>query len=162
MGTWEKSPDDILFASESPLWDRYPQHVARAFLAVCYEDLLPALEEPLDVPFDEDEVAAEAIEAFVQRWGGWSDESFVRVLAHARDRDRLAAIFAIGHGPLPDAANVLAPCLTSPNILERYAAAIMLGLRRDERALPVLEEYLLADAPTVEVKHPRLGVKLLR
>lgn len=48
----------------------------------------------------------------------------------------------------------------SPNILERCAAAIILGLRHDERALPILEQYLLMDMPTVETEDPQTGKKI--
>jgi hypothetical protein len=162
MGTWDKSPDDVLFGYEPALWDRYPRHVVRAFFAVSYDDTMAAPQGTFDLPPDEDQVAAAAIEAFAQRWGGLSDEVFVRVLEQARGRDRLAAIFAIGHGSLPHAADLLAPLLASFDVLERYAAALVLGLRRDERALPVLAEYLLADEPIVEAMVPRLGKKIRR
>lgn len=152
MGTWDKSPEDVLFGYEAELWDRYPRHVVRAFFAVSYDDVIPITKGDV---YNEDEEVAKAIDAFAQRWGGLSDEIFVHVLKQAQDRDRLAAIFAIGHGSLPQAADLLAPWLKSPDVLERYATAIVLGLRRDERALPMLKEYLLADEPILEIESPQ-------
>lgn len=154
MGKWSKSPGDVLFGYEPELWDRYPRHIVQAFFAVSYEDIIPVTEGDF---YNQDEEAAKAIEAFVQRWGGLSDEVLVHVLKQAQDRDRLTAIFAIGHSSLPYAADLLAPLLESPDLLVRCATAIVLVLRRDERSLPALEEYLLADAPIVEAEHPRHG-----
>lgn len=159
MGTWSRSHEDVLFGYEAELWDRYPRHVAQAFFAVSYENALPITEGDC---YNQDEEAAKAIEAFTQRWGGLSDEVFVHVLQQAQDRDRLAALFAIGHSSLLHAADLLAPFLASPDLLVRCAAAVVLELRRDERSLPVLEEYLLADAPTLEAEGPRLGGKIRR
>jgi hypothetical protein len=155
MGKWIKPLEDILTGYEAELWDRYPRHVVQAFFAVNYDNSMPILNgPPYPWPRDEDEVVAEAIEAFVQRWGGLSNEIFVQVLKQAQGRDRLVAMFTIGFSPLPQAANLLAPFLVSTDLLERCAAAIMLGSRRDERALPILEEYLLAEVPIIEVKVP--------
>jgi hypothetical protein len=64
------------------------------------------------------------------------------VLEQGSGRDRLAAILAIGHSPLPQVADLLAPFLESAERKERWAAACMLALRRDERAWPVLADNL--------------------
>ncbi len=128
--------------------DRYPLHVARAFVAVDYHDHGPLDEDEAWRPFQL--VIAEDIQAFAQRWGGVDEATFVRVLQQGSGRDRLVAIFAIGYSQLPQAAELLTSFLASPDLLERCAAAVVLGFRRDERALPVLEEYLLCDVPTDE------------
>ena len=154
MGTWEKSHEEVIFGYEAELWDRYPHHVVRAFFAVSYTDIIPVSQGDI---YNEDEEVGKAIEAFAHRWGGLSDETFLQVLKQAQDRDRLVAIFAVGHSSLPQAADVLAPFLNSASLLERYAAAIVLGLRRDERSLPVLEEYILADEPVIAVEDSHQG-----
>lgn len=141
MSWWNLAPDTLLFGEEDYLTDRYPQHVAKAFIAVDDSDF-DAREKAFE------EVVEEAIVSFAQRWGGLDDATFLRVLQQGSGRDRLAAIFAIGHSPLPQAAELLAPFLGSADLQERCAAACMLALRRDERALPVLAEYLLHDAPS--------------
>ena len=143
MRWWNLAPDSMIFGDESYLTDRYPQHVAKAFLAVDYDDSEPGSSEVEYV-----DLAEKAIVSFAQRWGGPDDATFLRVLQQATGRDRLAAIFAIGHSSLPQAVELLAPFLGSADFLERCAAACMLALRRDERALPVLAEYLPHDAPT--------------
>lgn len=159
MGRWNKSPEDVLFGYEPELWDRYPRHVVQAFFAVNYDDVIPITEGD---GYDQVEEVTKAIEAFAQRWGGLSDEVLVYALVQAEDRDRLTAMFAIGHSTLPDAADLLVPWLVSSNVLERCAAAIVLGLRHDERVFPVLEDYLLIDMPTVEIEDPRTGKNIQR
>lgn len=138
----------MLSADESWFIGRYPQHVARAFINVSYDDSDPTSEGWQWRPFHH--LVEEAIESFANRWGGLDDTTFLRVLQQEAGRDRLAAIFAIGHSSLPQAADLLAPFLQSADQLERCAAACCLALKRDERALPVLEEYLLCDPPTNE------------
>ena len=96
----------------------------------------------------------DAIEAFAQRRGGLSEETFLHTLQETQGRDRLVSIFAIGYNILLPAEDLLAPFLASDDLLERYAAAIVLGLRHDDRAVPILEEYLLADPPLIEVPPP--------
>lgn len=81
------------------------------------------------------------------------------VLREGVGRDRLAAIFAIGHSALPQAVELLVPLLQSSEQLERCAAACCLGLRRDERAITVLEEYLLHEPPTDSSGRPVPGAE---
>ncbi len=79
----------------------------------------------------------------------------LRVLHEGKGADRLAAIFAIGHNPaLTQATDLLLPFLTSSDLLERCAVACMFALRRDERALPILEEYLCVEPDEVYGHYP--------
>lgn len=130
---------------------RYPRHVAHAFIVVSYDDD-NTLEENDTLPYQRR--IEMAIQRFAQRWGGLDDLVFVRVLHEAtRRRDRLAAIFAVGANSAMTDAEALAllePLLRSSDQLERCAAACMFALRRDERAIPVLEEYLLHEPPKDE------------
>ena len=153
MGLWNKSLEEILERYNAKLEGNYPRHVASAFFAVSYDDSPPASEigPPYPWPRDEEEIVTEAIEAFAQRWGGLSDEIFLRALHKTQGRDHLVALFALGYDTTFPAEEVLSPFLASEDLLERCAAAIVLGLRHDERAIPVLEEYLLADVPLIEV-----------
>jgi HEAT repeat protein len=141
MSWWNLAPDTPLFGGEYSFRDRYPQYVAKAFIAVedsDYDASKKAFEE----------VVEEAIVSFAQCWGGVDDATLLRVLEQGSGRDRLAAILAIGHSPLPQAADVLDPFLESTELQERWAAACMLALHRDERAWPMLAEYLPRDAPS--------------
>lgn len=151
MGMWNKTHEDVIFGYEADLWDRYPRHVVQAFFAVSYTDIIAVSQGDV---YHEDEEISNALEAFAQRWGGLSDNIFLRVLTQAQDRDRRAAIFAIGQSDFPQAVDVLVPFLKSSQTLERYAAALVLGLRRDARALPIVEEYILADEPCLDDGHP--------
>ena len=153
MGLWNKSLEEILERYNAKLEGNYPRHVASAFFAVSYDDSPPASEigPPYPWPRDEEEIVTEAIESFAQRWGGLSDEIFLRALHETQGRDHLVALFALGYNTAFPAEEVLSPFLESEDLLERCAVAIVLGLRHDERAIPVLEEYLLADVPLIEV-----------
>lgn len=149
MSRWEYSLDKPMSYDEYFFVPRYPRHVARAFIAVNYDDREEIAEEEIMTPYQK--WIEEAIQSFAKRWGGLDDAVFVRALQEAKGRDRLAAIFAIGHhSGLAQALDLLAPFLASANQLERCAAACMFTLRRDERALPVLEEYFLQEAPEDE------------
>lgn len=148
MSWWKAYPDNKLFADEAWFIGRYPQQVAKAFISVSYDDSDPTSEGWQWRPFHL--LVEEAIESFAKRWGDLDDTTFLRVLEQGEGRDRLAAIFAIGHSSLPQAADLLVPFLHSTDQLERCAAACCLALKRDKRALPVLEEYLLCDPPTNE------------
>jgi hypothetical protein len=146
MSWWRKLPDNRLSDDESWFIGRYPLHVAQAFIAVSYDDSDPQSEGWQWRPFQE--LVEEAIISFKKRLGGLDDATFEKVLHEATDRDRLTAIFALGHNhQLPQAADLLAPFLASPKQLERCAAACCLSLRQDERALPILEEYFLCEPP---------------
>jgi hypothetical protein len=158
MSWWNLAPESMIFPDEGYLTDSYPQHVAKAFLAVDFDESdVDAMEKSYV------ELAEEAMVAFAHRWGGLDDATFLRVLQQGKGRDRLVAIFAIGHSALPQAAELLAPLLESADFLERCAAACMLALRRDERALPVLVDYLQHDAPTEDrggYRRPVRGVEI--
>ncbi len=149
MVWWDHRPETTLFADEGYLVPRYPQNVARAFISINYDDRDPDDEDWEKWP-PYYQLMTEAIESFAQRWGGLDEATFLRVLREGHGRDKLAAIFTIGHSQLPQAIDVLTPFLTDSDQLVRSAAACCLGLRRDERALPVLKEYLLSDVPTLK------------
>ncbi len=150
MSEWNYSLGEVMSGDEFYLVPRYPRHVAQAFIAVSYDihEIVKERDDPW-VPYHL--VSEEAILSFAQRWGGLDDAVFLRALQEAKGRDRLAAIFALGHNSaLAHAMDLLAPFLTSSDQLERCAAACMYALRRDGRALPVLKEYLLHGPPEDE------------
>nr|BBH92303.1 hypothetical protein KTA_05020 [Thermogemmatispora argillosa] len=147
---WGKEfPQRLIFGEEGFFTEprylprQYPYYVARAFLSVQYDD------EPRE---DEEvyywyRVAWEATEAFVERWGGVDEETLRRVLREGEGRDRLAAVFALGHSPFEGVNEELAALLEEPDWLLRCAAACCLVLRRDERATPLIERYLALPTP---------------
>ncbi|MBO0783874.1 MAG: hypothetical protein J2P37_34135, partial [Ktedonobacteraceae bacterium] len=91
MSGWRKLPHNMLSADESYFLGRYPQHVARAFIAVDYDDRDPLSEGWEYRPYPQ--LMEEAMASFSQRWGGLGDAVFVRALKEGTGRDRLAAIF---------------------------------------------------------------------
>ncbi|WP_141727749.1 HEAT repeat domain-containing protein, partial [Thermogemmatispora onikobensis] len=147
---WKEFPEGLIFGEESFLTEpgylprQYPRSIARAFLSLTYpeheqgpprEEAGPA--EEVERPWYR--VAWEAAEAFVERWGGVDEETLKRVLREGEGRDRLAAVFALGHSSGEGINEMLAPLLGHPDWLLRCAAACCLVLRRDERAIPVIE-----------------------
>ncbi|WP_052889529.1 HEAT repeat domain-containing protein [Thermogemmatispora carboxidivorans] len=148
---WKEFPQGLIFGEEGFFTEpgylprQYPYYVARAFLSVQYDDE-PREDEEV---YDWYRVAWEAAEAFVERWGGVDEETLRRVLREGEGRDRLAAAFALGHSPFEGVNETLAPLLEHPDWLLRCAAACCLALRRDERAIPVIERYLLTPEPTM-------------
>ncbi len=149
MGEWDYSLGEPISWDEGYFVPRYPRHVAQAFIEVSYDDAKIPEEEALHTPYQQ--FIEKDIQRFAERWGGLGDAAFLRALQEAQGRDRLVAIFALGHNSLlSEATDLLAPFLSSPDQLERCAAACMFALRRDERALPVLEEYLLHEPPKDE------------
>lgn len=151
MGLWDYELEAMLYGYDAELWEIYPKPIVQAFFAISYDDSPPVTGPPYPWPRDEVELVSEAIEAFSQRRGGLSDEIFLRTLQEAHGRDRLVSIFALGYNRSFPAEEVLFPFLASHDLLERCATAIVLGLRHDERVVPVLEEYLLTDVPLIEV-----------
>lgn len=149
MGKWEYSLGKAISWDECYFVPRYPQHIAQAFIAVNYDDSEMLNGEETTTPYQQ--VIEEAIRHFAQRWGGLDDAILLRALQETHGRDRLVAIFALGqNSACTDALTLLSPFLTSSDQLERCAAACMFALRRDERAIPVLEEYLLHEPPENE------------
>ncbi|WP_376796906.1 HEAT repeat domain-containing protein [Thermogemmatispora sp.] len=149
---WKTFPDGYIFGEEGfftqpgYLPRQYPLYVARAFLSVDYDEPLFSQDEP-EQPWYR--LAWEAAEAFSQRWGGFDEATLQLVLHQGPLPDQLAAVFALGHSSFPGANDSLAPLLHSNDWLLRGAAACCLVLRRDERAIPVIERYLLTPAPTL-------------
>jgi hypothetical protein len=84
--------------------------------------------------------------AFTQRWGGLSDEAFTRALTSGTREEKSLAIFALGKEKTAQSDALLDAHLQSQEPTERWPSALVLGERRDPRALPVLlallHEYL--------------------
>jgi hypothetical protein len=140
MSWWKLTPEII---AEEYFSERYPSPALRAFLSVNLNDRPPEEEErnPICYP----DCIEDAMQAFLQRWGGLETQIFLQVLKEGTGSDRLLAIFALGYSDFSQAAEVLAPFLDSPHQLERCAAAYMLAMRRDPRAISRFEEYLLEE-----------------
>lgn len=86
----------------------------------------------------------EHVEKFHERWGGFDDETFVRVLDQkGKSQERVFALFALGHLATPGVASLLSPFLESSERMERWASAIALGRLKEERVLPSLQKMLL-------------------
>lgn len=125
--------------------DRYPDHVEFALARLGFPD-------------DDEEDAF--ITDFRRRWGGFTLEAFLKVLAETihdgenQARDRLFTLFAAGalSGEQGEAAaqHVL-PYLESADGRERWAAAIGRGAQGDQRVVPtlctMLTEYLPEQLP---------------
>ncbi|GCE12013.1 HEAT repeat domain-containing protein [Tengunoibacter tsumagoiensis] len=156
MSIWSNTIDiwkDEAFTDDEGYFSHiYPRNVARAFIWVSYDDRTDEEKENHWRPYHE--LIFEAMDAFALRWGGLSDATFLRVLREAQGADRLVALFAIGHSHLPEADEVLLPFLESPDLFERCASANCLALRKNERALPVLEEYFRTECPVDEMGLP--------
>ncbi|MBX5449711.1 MAG: HEAT repeat domain-containing protein [Thermogemmatispora sp.] len=152
---WKEFPEGLIFKEEEwftkpgYLPRQYPRYLARACLSLTYPEQGPIREE---AGTEETErpwyrLAWEVAEAFVERWEGEDEETLKRVLREGEGRDRLAAVFALGHSAFEGVNETLAPLLEHPDWLLRCAAACCLVLRRDERAIPVIERYLLLPVP---------------
>lgn len=85
----------------------------------------------------------EKYEAFASRWGGLDLETFEHVLRVGDGEDRILAIFVVGATDHVLAAESLLPFLSSPKRMERWASALALGMRKDERACPAMQALLL-------------------
>lgn len=81
--------------------------------------------------------------AFQQYWGSFDLDTFKRVLQEGNEADRLVALFAPGYLAYEETRELLAPFLSSPVGKERWASAIVLGERKDERGFAVLGELLV-------------------
>lgn len=128
----------------------YPLHIRRAFAWVgVYEDPYRYHEQPGGIPEtdrkDPWHLARDNIQRFVQRWGGVDEAALLRALQEDTGVDRIKAIFAIGYSPFPHALDIIAPYLSSPNRIERCAAACVMGVQLDERAIEGLKEFFLHD-----------------
>ena len=86
----------------------------------------------------------EMAEAYASRWGGLDMQTFQRVLEEGQGDDKVIAIFAIGLSGASEAQACLVPLLESPVDVQRWASACCLGLLKDERAIPALEQMLVA------------------
>lgn len=90
------------------------------------------------------------LETFAEECGGFDEMSLLRTLADGQQQSAtrtLFALYALGRlGTLP-ARDTLASCLTSDEVLERWASALGLGALRDERAVTVLYQMLIEYRP---------------
>ena len=121
----------------------YPFPIIRAFteVQIDYEGM------------EKDSGPEEVIKYFVSRWGGLDLDTFVHVLEVGQQDEKLLAIFVLGYTGLPQFQEVLVSLLRSPIQVERWASACLLGMMRDERALPHLQELLVIALP-----HKKLGI----
>jgi hypothetical protein len=149
MGLWEKMKNGVQ-GNDGVVMD-YPHHIRRAFAWVGvsenpygYEEKTPEEQATFEEKSLED-LIRENVQRFVQRWGGVEEAALLRALDEDRGIDRLKAIFAIGYSPFPHALDLIAPYLASANRIERCAAACVMGVHHDERAIAVLKEYYLHD-----------------
>lgn len=84
---------------------------------------------------------------FTQRWGGLSDEAFTQALTSGTREEKALAIFALGKQETTQSDALLDAHLRSQEPMERWPAALVLGERRDPRALPVLIALLDESLP---------------
>jgi len=93
-----------------------------------------------------DEIEKEKyIDEFAVRWGDLSAEAFKRALQHGDAEEKLFALFALGYLVPPDGERLLIPFLDSPFRKERWASALALGKRKNERAFALLQELLVEE-----------------
>ena len=109
-----------------------PEYLVRAFTQLYFRGL-----------------SEESYEDFASRWGGLDNAAFHRALSQGQGEDKALAIFTIGYSGTPQAAEEIAPFLQDAERMARWASALCLGERGDERALPALETMLL-EGLTVE------------
>jgi hypothetical protein len=122
----------------------FPSYIDWAFSIVAYEN-----ETGLEYSIEE------AIEAFASRWGGLDKDTFRHVLEVGQGVEKLIAIFALGESNIPQAQEWLFPLLSSVVEVERWASACCLGMMKDERAIPQLQEMLLFER-SVEAPYPSM------
>jgi hypothetical protein len=88
---------------------------------------------------------------FVKRWGDLDLATFARALREGDRREQQVSAFAIGYTESTWARNLLLPLLHSEYPEVRWAAALMLGNRREKAAFPVLigmlQEFLPPNPP---------------
>jgi hypothetical protein len=80
--------------------------------------------------------------AFTQRWGSFSDETFVRALTAGTPEEKTLAIFALARSDHARVDELLHACVKSNKPMERWASVLALGERRDEHVLPLLAALL--------------------
>ncbi len=88
----------------------------------------------------------QGIDSFAQRWGGLNGEAFTHALEKGTAEEKALALFALSYSDAPQAQTALYAHLAVPESMQRWASALCLGERKDERGLPVLisllEEFL--------------------
>ena len=92
-------------------------------------------------PYDE-----EYIQAIIAKWGDVHPNTLQKIMREGDDYERAFAVFAYGFQPDVPVEEILVPLLQSTDPLKRWASAICLGKRKDERALDnlctMLTEFL--------------------
>jgi hypothetical protein len=149
MGFQEVIDNALLGGEQEALMD-YPLHIRRAFAWVGvyndpYHDKETSEEELESNQKNPWDLVRENVQEFIQCWGGLEEAALLRALHEDTGIDRLKAIFAIGYSPFPHALDTIAPYLKSSDRIERCAAACVMGVQRDERAIEVLKEFYLQD-----------------
>jgi len=117
-----------------------PEYVIRAFRQIYFESL-----------------SEEKYEDFASRWGGLDDTAFHRALSQGQGDDKALAIFTIGYSGTPQAIEEIAPFLHDAERMARWASALCLGERGDERALSNLETMLLEGLTLEEYRRAYQG-----
>ena len=103
--------------------------------------LSPPLAEAFERVYEADN-DEEKLEAFASTWGGISEALLEKIIATGKGKDKVLALFAAGYAAIPSLENILLAHLHSPVQKERWAAALSLGSRKEERAFPFLEAML--------------------
>ncbi len=104
--------------------DARPDYLDRAFRAVYYGG---------DSERD--------IDTFAQRWHGLEAEAFLRAFESGTPEEKAVALFALSYSNHPNAQAILSTALESVEPMERWASALSLAERKDERVLPVLLSF---------------------
>jgi hypothetical protein len=107
------------------LMDSWPEYVDHAFRAVSYGGQYE-----------------QALDSFAQRWGGLDVEAFTHALEKGSSEEKALALFALSYSDAPQAQTALYAHLEASEPMERWASALCLGERKDERGLPVLTSLL--------------------
>jgi hypothetical protein len=92
-----------------------------------------------------DEEIQEIVEAFTRRWGGLEANAFAQALQEGNETDRIWALFALSRLAPLGVEERFVPFLHSLVRKERWASAIALGRKRDERAFAALRELLVEE-----------------
>jgi hypothetical protein len=151
MSLWHKQVGPtLLWGGEEELM-AYPPHIRRAFawMNAFADDTRDEKQEAEDEAAKKQkyygDFMRENVQRFAQRWGGLEEAALLRALHEDGGIDRLTAIFALGYSSFPHALDIIASYLESTHRLERCAAACVMGVKRDERAISVLKEFYLQD-----------------
>lgn len=90
-----------------------------------------------------DDVYVDAVDRFIERWGGVETQHLLSALKQNYDKERIFAMFALAERPEPGIEEVFFPFLGSSSQEERWTSLICLGRLKDERVFPALLTLLL-------------------